>query len=199
MPSSEAVQPGGVTAGERRARWIALAALLPIVPATMAAVGWRDWAEIERTQQLHATEVPAGSTGEYNGGQVSLAGLDVMPPTPGVPADRAFVRTRVAVQLREPAGQHWQASRQRLVDGRGREWSAIDLVPFRIKRMMAKPGEPIGEFCTILGLPGPKAGDRVLVESFYLVPRDAIPTLAATLSTQGGRPAYLRLATGGAQ
>lgn len=199
MPASEAVPPGGVTPRERRARWLSLAALVVIVPATMVAVGWRDWAEVRRTQQLDAIAVGAGEVGEYNGARVALAPLDVMPPTPGLPADRAFVRARLAVTLERAAGEHWQACRQRLVDARGREWAAVDMVPFQIKRLMARPGEPAGGYCTILGLPGPKAGDSVIVESYYLVPREAIPTLSATLSTQGGRPAYLRLAGGGAR
>lgn len=191
MPSSEthAADRGS----ERRLRWIASAALLVLVPCTIAATGWRDLKEIRHTRELRPIDVPADGTADYNGARVGFVGLDAVPLEPGLPADRTFIRTRFTVEPQH-GGTQWLGCQLHVVDSAGHAWAAIDMVPDLVQRMLAKPGEPEGTICGGMAVSDAKPESRVVIDAYYLVPRPAIPALRATMSTLDGRPAFLRFA-----
>lgn len=191
MPSSEP-HPAN-RSSERRMRWIAAAALLVLVPCTIAATGWRDLAQIDRMGELRRVDVPAGGTADYNGARIAFVGLNAIPLEPGLPADRTFVRTRFTVEPRR-AGTQWLDCQLHVVDSAGHAWAAIDMVPDLVQRTLARPGEPEGTICTGLAVSEAQPGSKVVIDAYYLVPRPAIPALRATMSTMDGRPAYLRFA-----
>ncbi|WP_420137279.1 hypothetical protein [Sphingomonas sp.] len=190
MPSSEPRPTAG--ASERRLRWIALASLLVLVPATVAATGWRDLREIRRTQELDAIDVPQGQTVAYAGAKVQLVGLNAIPFEPGLPKDRTFLRARLTV---EPQGEatSWLGCEIQVTDGAGHAWTAIETVPDLVKTMLAKPGDAPGTICDGTSISAAEPGQKVIVDAYYLVPRP-IPELRVRMSNLAGRPAYLQFA-----
>ncbi|MBY8972748.1 hypothetical protein J1G33_20355 [Pseudomonas sp. P867] len=183
---------------ERRMRWLAMAALVVLVPCTVVATGWRDLREILHVRQLHPVDVAPAQGADYAEARVWLVGLDVLPFNAGLPTDRTFIRTRLLVELRDPyLGRRWLDCRLEVVDAAGHSWAAIDTVPDLLQRMTAKPGEPKGTRCGSLAVSDVKPGREVVIDAYYLVPRPLPPDLRVTLSTREGRPAYLRFAQGG--
>ncbi|MBV4510200.1 hypothetical protein J1G33_00255 [Pseudomonas sp. P867] len=196
MPSSESDLTQRIH--ERRTRWLAIVALVFLVPCTVVATGWRDLREIFHARQLHPVDVAPAQNADYAGASVRLVGLDPLPLKAGLQADRTFIRTRLLFQLRDPyLGRRWLDCRLEIVDAAGHSWAAIDTVPDLLQRMMAKPGEPKGTRCGSLAVSNIKSGREVVVDAYYLVPRPLPPDLRVTLSTREGRPAYLRFALGG--
>lgn len=173
-------------------RWIAAASLLLLVPGTIAATGWRDLREIRRNTELRPVDVPAGGTGDYGGTRVQLIGVNYLALEPGLPADRTFLRVRLGITAQQ-ADTPWLDCRLAVVDSAGHTWSAVEQPPDLVQRTLAQPGEPAGTICGGMAVSGAKPGEQVFIDSYYLVPRPAVPSLRATLSTMEGRPAYLRL------
>lgn len=196
MPSSEPAHAH--PASERRTRWIAIGAVILLVPCTIAATGWRDWREVRHTRELQAIDVPMTQAVDYDGAAVRLVGANTLPPDPGLPADRTFLRTRLLVEPRRP-GTQWLGCTMHVVDAGGRSWAAIDTVPDLLQRAMAKPGEPAGASCDGLAVSAAKPGSKVVIDGYYLIPRPVPSDLRVTLSTREGRPAYLRLSQGTVQ
>ncbi|ALM86050.1 hypothetical protein [Bordetella sp. N] len=189
MASSESVPHPVLPA--RRTRWRAVLAVLVLAPCTMAAVGWRDLQEVRRALELKMIDVPAGQTADYNDAHIEFAGLRAIPLEPGLPEDRTFLRARMLV---DPArqGTQWLDCKLRVIDSSGRVWTEIEQVPRLVQRTLARPGEPEGTSCKGLAVTQAEPGSKVVIDAYYLVPRQAIPDLRVTLSTMDGRPAYLR-------
>ncbi|WP_420009738.1 hypothetical protein [Xanthomonas sacchari] len=193
MHASDRDVPPAVS--DRRMRWLALAALLVLLPCTMAATGWRDARELLHAREWRPVEVAMTQTTEYDGAAVRLVSVDVLPFEPGLPADRTFVRTRLWL-VPGAAGAQWSDCTLKLVDGTGRSWAAIDTVPDLLQRALAKPGEPPGVACDGLAVSAAKPGVPLAIDGYYLAPRAVAAQLHLTVSTRGGRPRYLRFARG---
>ncbi|MBB5885612.1 MULTISPECIES: hypothetical protein [unclassified Xanthomonas] len=178
---------------ERRMRWLALAALVVLVPCTMAATGWRDARELLHAREWRPVDVAMAQSVVYDGAAVRLASVDVLPFEAGLPADRTFVRTRLTL-VPGASGAQWSDCTLKLVDGSGRSWSAIDTVPDLLQRTLAKPGEPPGVACDGLAVSTAKPGVPLAIDGYYLVPRAVAAQLQLAVSTHGGRPHYLRFA-----
>jgi hypothetical protein len=177
---------------ERRMRWIAAASLLLLVPGTIAATGWRDLREIRRNTEMRPVDVPAGGSGVYGGTRVQLIGMNYIALEPGLPADRTFLRARVGITAQQP-NTPWLDCRLAVVNSAGHTWAAVEQPPDLVQRTLTQPGEPEGTICGGMAVPEARPGQQVFVDSYYLVPRPAIPSLRVTLSTMEDRPAYLRL------
>jgi hypothetical protein len=190
MPSSEPRPTPGRS--ERRLRWIALASLLLLVPATIAATGWRDLREIRRTHELDAIDVPQGQPADYSDAKIQLVGINAMPYEPGLPKDRTFLRARLTVEPQR-AATPWLSCKIQLVDTAGHAWTALETVPDLVKQMLAKPGDAAGTICDGTTVSEAKPGSKVFVDAYYLVPRP-IPEVRVRMSTMEGRPAYLQFA-----
>lgn len=199
MPDAEAASPVATpqaerpTPAERRGRRIAWLSLLLLVPMAMAVVGWRDATELQRRLEIVAIEVPAGRSVDHIGARLALTSFDVLPPMAGIPADRTFVRARLAVEALAP-GKDWLACRLSLVDGQDRRWGEFGFPPSALERQFRKPGEARGERCSALASDKLEAGTKLVVEAYFLVPTAAASELRLTMSAMGGRPHYLRFA-----
>ncbi|MDQ1093040.1 hypothetical protein QE400_002453 [Xanthomonas sacchari] len=183
----------GPAVSERRMRWLALAALVVLVPCTMAATGWRDAVELLHAREWRPVDVATAQAADYDGATVRLASVDVLPLVAGLPADRTFVRTRLSL-VPGASGAQWSDCRLTLVDGSGRSWAAIDTVPDLLQRALARPGEPPGVACDGLAVSAAKPGVPLAIDGYYLVPRAVAAQLQLTVSTRGGRPHFLRFA-----
>ncbi len=180
---------------ERRLRWLALAALVVLVPCTMAATGWRDAQELLHAREWRPVDVAVAQAVDYDGATVRLASVDVLPFAAGLPADRTFVRTRLSL-VPGASGAPWSDCTLKLVDSTGRSWAAIDTVPDLLQRALAKPGEPAGVACDGLAVSAARPGVPLAIDGYYLVPRAVAAQLRLTVSTRGGRPHSLRFARG---
>ncbi|TAJ87637.1 hypothetical protein [Reyranella sp.] len=192
MANTEATLSDRPTPGERRGRWLAALSLLLLVPAAMAVVGWSDAVELRRKLEWNAIDVAAGQRIEFNGARIALAALDVLPSTTGLPADRTFARLRLDVEASGPASQDWLDCRIFLVDSQGRRWEAINFAPTALERQFKKPGESAASRCSTLAVGTHQAGTKLVIDAYFLVPRDATSSLRPTLSAMGARPDYLR-------
>ena len=192
MANTESTLSDRTTPGERRGRWLAALSLLLLVPAAMAVIGWSDVVELRRKLEWNAIDVAAGQRVDFNGARIALAALDILPPTTGLPADRTFARLRLDVEASGPASQDWLDCRIFLVDSQGRRWEAINFAPTALERQFKKPGESAASRCSTLAVGTHQAGANLVIDAYFLVPRDATSSLRPTLSTMGARPNYLR-------
>lgn len=192
MANTDAALSDRPTPGERRGRWLATLSLLLLVPAAMAVVGWPDVVELRRKLEWNAIDVAAGQRIDFNGARIALTALDILSPTAGLPPDRTFARVRLDVEASGPASQDWLDCRIFLVDSQGRRWEAINFAPTALERQFKKPGESSASRCSALAVGTHQAGAKLVIDAYFLVPRDATSSLRLTLSAMGARPDYLR-------
>lgn len=182
---------------ERRYRRLALISLVALVPLVAYVGGRESWIAYRAATELDVRVVPVGEQATYNDTRVALVRMNISPPTQGLPSDRALVRVRLeALRAAHAPSLAWADCRMSLTDDAGRSWAPFEDLPPVLQRFMARRGEPRGEQgCMALNQPR-SAGQPVMIDTYFIVPREWAETLRPTLSGRGARPEFLRFEVG---
>ncbi len=171
---------------ERRRYWLSLAALLVVLPATIAVHSWDSVAAWRSRYDRDPIAVVTGATQNYAGAEWQLTSLSRLP---GRSPDETVVLAQfeATVDAEIEAGNFCQVV---LTDAEGRRWQPVFLGERIVREMhpeaVDKPRCMTTQFETLA------KGSRAKMAETFIVP-DAANDLALNVTMTGALPQYLVL------
>jgi hypothetical protein len=169
---------------------MALIALPPLLATALAVNGWRNIEELSRrgewqVQPVAADQVFAGAGWRLEQARLIGDGRDTKQIFPG---QMRLVIIRLSAEAKRDIGEDWGQCQLRLTDGKGHDWTPLDVIlSSDLSRDLDPRAEPLPG-CSIASLHPPAKGESMLIEEKFVLPADAVPHLAVRLSFASTRP-----------
>ena len=187
MSAIEVGSPAAEAApSEKKWRRLSLWALAVLLPATIAETGYQPAKALLQGDDLIARDVASGDEQHFGGSDWRLDAMQTTDAGAGkLPAEAAPVFVDFSVTVGDPdLEKMWLGCKVRLVDASGRSWSPtyVDVLPALDDRTS----------CSSAAYSGAKAGDTLKIRETFLVPKEALTSVRATVGVSSERPFYLR-------
>jgi hypothetical protein len=172
---------------ERRGYWLSLAALLVVLPATIAVHSWDSVAAWRSRYDRDPIAVASGATQSYAGAEWQLTSLSRLP---GRSPDETVVLAQFEAAVGDAALPADSRCQVVLTDAEGRRWQPVFLGERIVRKMhpeaVDKPRCMTTQFQTLA------KGSRAKMAETFIVP-DAANGLALNVTMTGALPQYLVL------
>lgn len=189
MSATEAVAIDETENGHSERKWRrrSLWALAILMPAAFVVMSYRPIMLLLNTKDLIARDVKPGSATRFGGSDWRLEAMLTISDTGSaqLPDNAVPIFVDYMVTIVDPDLERlWTDCRIRLVDAHGRSWfpSSISIFPPSDDRTN----------CGSAIFSKASTGDTLKIRETFIVPKDAIATIQATLSLGSERPYYLR-------